>query len=316
MNAQRPEVTFTTPVGRMVWGSLYKRKMEDYDGNPLKPLDGKPHPGFLEFGLAVAKAPGETHWANSPFGAIIWAEGHGSHPQSATRNDFAWKVADGDSKTPGKAHKGKPGRAPCEKAGYPGHWVYSFRTMLDVKHVNANGSAYILEADAILPGDMVQVFGSVAGNTGATPGVYLNPKVVSLQGYHQDGRIATEGPDPTTLGFGTAARPAGMVNVPVGAMVAPPATVAPPAANPPPPPAAQAPQQMVPQVPVTPAPGFVPVPGASAAPPPPPGAAVAAPPPPPPAGPTMTAKANGLSYASFIASGWNDAALRANGYMT
>lgn len=305
MTTKRPEVTFTTPPGRFVWGSLYTRKMKDYDGNPLKPIDGKPHPGFIELGLAIPKNPGETHWASSPFGAIIWAEGHGSHPQSAGRPDFAWKVADGDSKQPGKVHNNKPGRAPCEKPGYPGHWVYSFRTMLDIKVLNASGSGYILEDGAVMPGDIIQVYGSAAGNTGATPGVYLNPKYVSLQGYHADGRLASEGPDPTTLGFGASPRLAGMVDTPVGQMAAPAAPPAAPApvASPPPPPAP--PAAAMPSVPVTPAPQFI-------APPAPPAAAA---PPPPPAGPTMTVKANGLSYAAFIAQGWKDDALRANGYM-
>lgn len=307
---------FRTSIGRMLWGNLYEPKMEDFEGNPLKPnKDGTPNTGNYEFGLAIPKNPGETHWANSPLGAVIWAQGHKDHSASAPRPDFSWKVVDGDSAIAGKPYKGKPGRAPKDKEGYPGNWVFSFRGSYAPKIVNANGSAYLLDKDVVMPGDCIQVFGSVVGNTGATPGVYLNYAVVSYQGRHRDGRLSTAGPDPTTLGFGQDPKPAWMTDVPQGNTPPPPAgagaTPPPPAFNgatPPPPPAQQG--QQVPQVPVTPAAGFVP----TGTPPPPP-AQQAAVPPPPPAGPVMTPKAGGNSYATFIAGGWTDATLRSNGYM-
>lgn len=310
---------FRTPIGRMLWGSLYEPRMEDFEGNPLKPnKDGTPNTGYYEFGFAVPKNPGETHWATSPLGSVIWAQGHRDHAASAPRPDFSWKVTDGDSAIAGKPYKGKPGRAPKDKEGYPGNWVYSFRGSFAPKVVNSNGSAYLLDKDVVMPGDCIQVFGSVVGNTGATPGVYLNYAVVSYQGRHKDGRLSTGGPDPTTLGFGTDAKPSWVTDIPTGSGATPSAppppsngAPPPPANNAPPPPAAQ---QQVPQVPVTPAAGFI-QPPSNGAPPPPPAATGAAPPPPPPAGPVMTAKANGNSYASFIAAGWTDATLRANGYM-
>src|ERR1700744_686221 len=89
---------FLTPIGRMVWGSMYERTMEDFDGNPLKPnKDGTPNPGFIEFGLAIPKNAGEAQWWDSPLGKIICAQGFKDHPQSAPRPDFSWKVVDGDS---------------------------------------------------------------------------------------------------------------------------------------------------------------------------------------------------------------------------
>lgn len=308
---------FRTPVGRMVWGSLYDPRTEDFDGNPLVtksgPDKGKPTVSY-EFGLAIPKLPNETHWAFSPLGAIIWAQGHRDHPESAKREDFSWKVVDGDSKKPGKPFRGKPGRAPCDKEGFPGHWVFTFRGSNPPKVCNANGSAYLLEKDTVMPGDCIQVAGSVVGNEGASPGVYLNFDAVSFQGPHVDGRLSIGGIDIGAAGFGTDPKPTFVANMPTGQMAPPPpaagnalpafGSVPPPLNNPPPPPIQSAPQ-MVPQVPVTPSPGFIQ--------PPPPPAAVGLPP--PATGPVMTAKANGLSYAAFIANGWKDDALKANGYI-
>lgn len=309
---------FRTPIGRMLWGSHYEPRVEDFDGNALTYKSGVNkgkvnEDGYYEFGFGVPKGP-ETHWASTPFGAIVWAQGHRDHPQAAVDPSFSWKVTDGDSAKPGKPYKGKPGRAPKDKDGFPGHWVYSFRSSFPPKIVNHNGSAYLLDADVVMPGDCIQVFGSVVGNDGASPGVYLNPGVVSFQGRHRDGRLASAGPDPAKLGFGEDPKPTWVTDVPVGtpaaAGVPPPGGSSPPpnAGAPPPPP-----PQQVPQTPVQPAASFAPPPPNAGAPPPPPPAANV--PPPPPMGPVMTAKAGGNTYAMFIASGWKDADLRTNGYM-
>ena len=56
---------FTTPVGRLVMGSLYKAQDKDADGKPLLiksgPNAGQPKVQYF-FALAVPKAPDETHW--------------------------------------------------------------------------------------------------------------------------------------------------------------------------------------------------------------------------------------------------------------
>lgn len=303
---------FLTETGRMLWGDLYNPTKTDFDGNPLKPLDsGQPHPGFIEFGLAIPKKPGETHFAHSELGKIIWAQGHKDHPNAAAHDSFSWKVTDGDSTKPGKPYKGKPGRAPCEKEGYPGHWVFSFRCMAapyPPRLVNSDGSKNLLEPGLIQPGDCIQVAGSVVGNDGATPGVYLNPDAIAFQGYHVKGRVSTGGIDPTSVGFGKSPKPTFVTDMapagltPVGAggpptstgpanSAVPPPASAPSPSSPPPPPTA-----------VTPAPSFIA--------PPPANTGVA----PPPAGPRMTATAKG-TYAQYIAAGWNDAQLRAAGFM-
>ena len=117
---------FRTRTGRIVWtgadngtNSLYEPCTKDFDGNTLKPNDdGSPSYSY-RFGLAIPKQSGETHWAQSPEGQIIWAQGHTDHPQAAGGPDFSWKVQDGDSTV--KTAKAK--MRPCDKEGFPGHWV-------------------------------------------------------------------------------------------------------------------------------------------------------------------------------------------------
>ncbi len=308
---------FRTRTGRIVWtgadngtNSLYDPCTKDFDGNPLKPNDdGTPGVNY-RLGLAIPKQPGETHWAQSPEGAIIWAQGHTDHPQAAGGRDFSWKVVDGDSTE--KTAKAKV--RPCDKEGYPGHWVFTISSGYPFKFVNADGSAYLLDRGAVKCGDYVQAACTTMGNTGKSPGVYINHQVISLQGL---GVAITGGPDPKAMGFGQGPQPAGMM--PVGTVATgaapppPPAPAAPAAGTPPPPPPAAPAVQQVPQVPVAPAPGFVP--GATGTPPPPPPPQSVPTPPPPPTGPQMTAKAAGNSYAAMIAAGWTDASLKSNGYM-
>lgn len=318
--------SFTTPTGRLVWGSLYKPRTTDYDGNPLTikngPDAGKPTQRY-EFGLAVAKTPADAqHWAYSELGKKIWAVGHAAFPGGqAQRPDFAWKVVDGDSTVPNKK-----GNRPCDKEGFPGHWVFTFSSSFAPRIYNANGTQQILEEGAVKIGWFVQVFGSVAGNTGATPGVYLNHGMVALQGY---GPEIAQGPDPTQAGFGGGPAPAGMSATPVGAIPtngtpaapgAPAAPAAPVATLPPAPTLPAIPG--APAAPVAPAVTAVAPHPAIMQPPVAPPAAPAAPaalptPPAPPAavGPQMTAKAAGQTYAAFIAAGWTDAQLRAEGYL-
>jgi hypothetical protein len=324
---------FITRTGRVVWaggddGTLYTPSTKDYEGNPRVvksgPDAGKPAYRH-EFGLAIAKVAGETHWGQTPEGAIIWAQGHKDHPGSASRPDFAWKVTDGDSQIPGKAKNGKPGRRPCDKEGFAGHWIFTFSSSFAIKFCNANGSAYLLEPNAVKVGDYVQVAATVVGNTGATPGVYLNHDVVALQGY---GQPITNGPDPSTLGFGKGPAPAGMSTTPVGGMSAPPAVpgIPAPVAAPAPLPSAPLPSAPLPSptppAPAAAAPAPLPLPTPTAVVPNPgilgtaPPAPAPAPPAPPaaPAAPQMTAKAQ-YTYDQYKASGWTDDTLRAHGLM-
>ena len=306
------------PVGRLVAGDLYTGSDKDADGKPriikTGPNAGQP---TIQFFIAVAlpKTPGVAHWAHEAWGRQFWEVGNLAFPKIAEGPQFAFKVVDGDSTVPNKK-----GIAPNTREGYPGHWVVSCTSSYPPKVVNADGSQYILEKDAVKRGYYVQVLVTVDGNgSSQNPGIYVNPNIVSFQGY---GPEIHTGVDPTSVGFGKGPRPAGLSAVPIGGTPGAPAPSAPPA------PAATsgyaAPLPPVPGVPGAPAAGNGPVPAPTGVVPAPgflsPPAAPAAPPPPMPA-PTpparqMTAKAGGYTYEAMLAAGWNDAALIANGMMT
>lgn len=268
------EKNVTTNVGRLVRGSLYKPNTTDAEGNALTvkhgPNQGQPRQEYAIW-LAIPKAPGQTHWAQKPatwdqemiaagrpgaeyWGEAMWQVGHAAFPQAAGAADFSWKVYDGDSRQPGKLFKGKPGRAPAENEGWPGHWVlkivggyapalYKGRPGQPGQHDAYN------DPDAIKVGHFIQVNFTVKPNGSATsPGVFLNPNMVCFAAF---GPEIQQGPDVASAGFG-------------GAPLPPGATLTPPANFNPAQPAAAIPGQ--PATPPIPGSAPAPVPGAGYAP--------------------------------------------------
>lgn len=288
----------TTPIGRLIWGSLYEPQTKDFDGNPLTvktpgPDFGKPTQRF-SFGVAIPKGS-EQHWSQTPWGQIIWAEGVLFPNGAASRNDFSWKITDGDS----TGFK-KGGTKPINTlSGYAGNWVLSFSSSFPPKLYKDNGQTQLVEPGFIKCGYYVQVAGSVSGNGNTNnPGVFLNHDLVCFQAYGEE--IYT-GADPLAAGFG-GALPAGASAAPTGASFAPAGYSAPPA-MPAPPAAAQAP--MPPAVPVA---GGLPLP---------PGAPVAAPAPAPAPAPVkpVLVQVPGAQYTieQCRAGGWTDQQLIDNG---
>ena len=275
---------FTTPVGRLVMGSLYKPQTTDADGKPLVvksgPNAGQPKVTYF-FALAIPKNPGETHWSQTTWGYTIYKAGAEAFPQACQAPSFAWKVVDGDSTIPNKK-----GIAPITREGYKGNWVISFSSGFAPKIYNNDGSQAIVEPDAVKLGYFVQVNADVDGNgSNQNPGVYINHSMVALSAY---GPEIVVGADASSVGFGQAPLPAG-------------ATTTPPAAFTPP--AMPAPVAVAPAPIPTPNPAFLqpPVPSAPAV----------------PAAPAhvMLPPANGASYESMIAAGWTDALLVQHGMM-
>lgn len=215
------------PVGRMIGGSLYKPQPKtDNFGKPKLDATGKQMTGF-NFGVAITKEPGHTHWAQTQWGAQIRQTGATAYPGICDTPSFAWKITDGDSQTPNKKN-----RKPCDQEGYRDHWVLWFSQSWAPKICDATGAREIVEPDTVLPGDFVQVFCSVKSNAPSpTPGVYLNPLAVAHAGYSPLGRIETNQVDTTSVGFG-AAPVAGVLAAPVGMVAAAPAAAVPPPATP------------------------------------------------------------------------------------
>lgn len=306
------KVNITSPVGRIVAGSLYKGNTTDFDGKPLVVKTGanvgQPRVNYY-IGLAIKKGP-ETHWALTEYGKQIWAVGHTAFPQAAQRPDFAWKIEDGDSTVPNKRNK-----RPCDNEGWPGHWILRLSSGFAPKIYRPENGQFVQETTEgfVKPGYFVQVAFSVDGNGNQNnSGVYLNTQMVAFSAY---GPEINFGPDVNEAGFGAAPLPA-------GASLTPPASALPmPAAS-----AAQSaigvPLAALPTatagVPVVPNTQFLNVPALPTASVPVPAVPVVPITTATPASPsrTMTAKAGGNSYEAFIAGGWDDAKLVANGFMT
>lgn len=294
------------PVGRVVMGSLSEAQTKDANNQPLTiktgPQAGQPTQKYF-FAVAIPKTPTDNgHWANTAWGRKIWELGHAAWPQGqAQAPTFAWKIDDGDSQVPNKK-----GRVPAKTEGFPGCWIVSFSSTFAVKTYDAKGSTAV-DPKSIKLGHFVEVFGTVDSNKNlANPGVYINHSMVAHAGF---GPEISRGPDPTAVGFGNQALPAGASATPPPSMQPPPATVAPPGVPPPvaaPTPAAVAPPAVQPPPTAVAAhPGFMA--------PPVPGATVAAPPPPAPAaGPTWKGPA-GSTYAAYKAAGWSDDQMRTAG---
>jgi len=283
---------FTTPVGRLVMGSLYKPQTTDAENRPLVVKSG-PNAGQARvdyfFAVAIPKGP-EQHWATTEWGQKIWTAGHTGFPNGqANAPTFAWKVVDGDSQVPNRK-----GRKPCDREGYKGNWVISFSSGFAPKIYNKDGSAAIVEPDAVKLGYYVQVNGDVTDNgSQQQPGVYINHNMVALSAFGPEIQV---GPDASAVGFGQAPLPAGASTVPPAAFTPPATPQAPVAASVPPP-------AMV--TPPTPNPAFLGAPPAPVAPPPAPTAVVR----------HMTAKAAGATYEALLAAGWTDALLIQHGMM-
>lgn len=289
------KVNITSPVCRIVMGSLYDAQTTDAEGKPLVvksgPNAGQPRINYF-FAVAIPKGT-ETHWTQTPWGLQIWNVGNAAFPNAAQSPAFAWKIEDGDSQIPNRN-----GRKPCDNEGWPGNWIVKFSGGFAPKIYRQEGSGYVqvLEKDFCKPGYYVEVAFSVDGNNSQQqPGVYLNHGMVCFRAY---GPEIVFGPDVASAGFGAAPLPPGASTVPLAG------TAPLPSAAPVAPPVIAAPIAP-PAVAVTPRPEIL-------TPPAPPAPPVAA----PVRVPAMTAAANGVPYDQWIAQGWTDALLIGNGYMT
>jgi len=312
-------VSITSPVGRLVAGSLYKGNDKDFDGNPLVDKDGKP---YLEYYFALAIPKTKAAWWEEDWGKVILNVGATAFAASYQRRDFSWKITDGDSTDPGKS---KTQTRPCDREGYAGHWVLNLRSGFAPKtsHIVNNEAVPLNEEGAIKNGFWVQVMFYVKGNDNQNnPGVYLNHAMVCLRGY---GKEINYGPDLKEAGFGGGTLPQGASTIPLASSVpfaATGATVPSAAALPasiPAPSVPAAPAASPSPIPVLPNPGFLQMPPPpsnlpSGAPSP---VAGAIPPPPATASPSSPRyrMTQGGTREEWLAKGWTDAQLIQGGYM-
>ncbi len=269
----------TTPVGRFVQGNLYTPSTVDVNNQPLVfkkgPNAGQPR---VEYYYAIAIPKGdETHWNQTDWGKIIDAEARESWPHGQwQRNDFSWKITDGDSTM---LNAGNPPRRWCDMTGFSGNWVLKCTSSYFAKIYNIDGSKELIEDNFVNLGDWVQININVVSNKSDTkPGLHLNPTMIAFTTY---GERIVAGPSPTSVGFGQAPIPTAALSSPQGGLH----TLAQEALLPPAPPAPPAPYPQILSVPPAPV-------------------------------RTMLPAAQGMTYEQFKTSGWTDEQLLANGMMS
>jgi len=270
-----------TITGRFIMGDLFKASQKTDDNEQPLFKDGKPVMGYF-FGVAVPKTTAD--WKTDP----QFADMYKLAVQAFPRGEHAWpsfsfKISDGD--LPNQRGRKYEHAAGC--------WLFKFQTQIPFKKFAFNAGAWHEVADGdIKCGDYIQVNTTYEGNgqtAPKTPGMYMNPIMVA---FSRRGVEIVNMPeaDPTTAGFvpGEALESVGAA---AGAAFTPPAG-----------------QQAGAAQGVAANTGTV-VPNHDFLNPPAPDAVPA------PAGPVMTAKAGGATYEAFIAKGWTDANMRAQGYL-
>jgi hypothetical protein len=271
-------LNFTTPMGRLVGGDAYKmtQNTDSKTGQPKLRKDGTPQ---MSSYVALAIPKSDLAWP--AFKAMCDAEALKAWPNGQTQHpQFASKIEDGDSTVPNKK-----GKRNADREGFPGHWVVKFGSGYAPKVVYWDNTRGWVESTGghVKLGDYISVAGTIDGNGSAdSPGMYMNLNQIAFE---REGAAITVGLDPNDA-FGSrgpnAARAAtgqqAAATTQASATAGAGSTYS----------------------------GFM----ETDAPPPPADDA-----PPPPAGPTMTDKAQGKTYQSFIDKGWTDAQLRQHGYL-
>jgi len=171
----------TTQVGRLVGGHpmIGHPVIDEVTKQPKMQKDGVTPLISFYVGIAIAKGT-ETDWKQTEWGQKIVAEGQAGWPNGEYNSPtFAWKVTDGDSAIPNKK-----GHKPCDKEGYPGHWIINASNGFPIKTYNRGqyeAHQVIQRKEAIKRGDYIRLgFDVVANNPAVSPGVYINPFMVEL----------------------------------------------------------------------------------------------------------------------------------------
>jgi hypothetical protein len=207
-------VEFTTPVGRIVWGSPTKSRGKTRKNAVTQALEPVMKDGVQvqvwSFGVAFDKAT---------FQASIWPylsqEAATLYQGGQVPAKFAWKYTDCEEIDDNGKRYG-------EREGYEGCYVLAISTELQAPPVfKFNGTSYDqLPADAVKCGDFVAVGLNVKGNIPSdrtmTPSLYINPTVVEFVGYGKEIVSATAVNPMTALGGRQHQLPPGASATPIG----------------------------------------------------------------------------------------------------
>ncbi len=175
-------VEITSPVGRLVGGHpmVSHPVTDDITKLPKMQRDGVTPQIQFYVGIAIPKGV-EVHWKDTEWGAKIYAEALASWPNGEHQQPtFSWKIVDGDSQVPNKRMK-----KPCDREGYPGHWVIHCSNGFAIKSYHLGKynpmTDLIQQKEAIKTGDYCRVVFSVKSNNSTqTAGMYVNPSLFEL----------------------------------------------------------------------------------------------------------------------------------------
>lgn len=293
-------INFLTPVGRLVSGSLFEAQTKDLNGDPLVikrgPNAGQAMTRYF-FALAIHKSdPGLGEFMSNLQKAAVESFPQLFDPSgNCIAPDFAWKFKDGDSQVPDKK-----GNKPCDKEGYPGHYVFMFSGNYAPKVHGEDAQTVLTDPNSVKRGYYIRISGNVKGNDEkANPGLYLNYTGVQLVAY---GPVIDIGPDTsaafkaapvTALPPGASTTPVAPVNAP--AMPAVPGSVTPGSMG-------AVPGATAPAVPMA----TQPTPGADTPPP-----WLAGAPPAPAASTTVVVNGQTFEVEALKAAGWTDEQIKA-----
>ncbi len=177
-------IEFLTPVGRIVSGDPWKGRSKDAKGN-IRLIKNGPNAGepLVEYyvALAISKSKFSTEInemfaqlskaAKNGYPALFDAQGNFVGPA-----DFSWKCTDGNSQIANKR-----GNKPCDKDGWPGHWVFHFSAFGDGPTIVDAAYKPITDRSGLKRGDYVRIWGNTTDNSPSeSPGVYLNMDTIRL----------------------------------------------------------------------------------------------------------------------------------------
>jgi len=178
-------VNLLTPVGRIVYESIFEPNTKDMKGKPLTARDGSPRKEYV-LKLAVEKtAPGLKEFAAAlkEYARNELGEDAPKHP------GFSWKFEDGD--------KPKEGRE--IKSHSAGCLVFKFSSGYAPQIVKDAGRTSVLR-EALKAGDYARVYCKVSPNKETNPqgglGLFLNLIIVEWVAF---GDALSSGPDAESI---------------------------------------------------------------------------------------------------------------------
>lgn len=239
MANQEPMMAIASPIGRLVAGDPFTPSTTDGNGQPRLyksgPQQGQPKSEYY-IALAVPKfIQGQPNgdWASldaqvQAFARAVWPTMFDAASGACIRQDFAWKIQDGDGMS-------KQGVKLFEKEGYPGCWIINFASSFAPEIVVKTGPetyAAVTNPEFCKLGWYVRVGGSVKSNKSTqTPGLYFNLNKIEVMG---EGPVIQRGATAAQVFGGTPAAyvPEGMGALNPAIMAAQPAPVGAPQAQP------------------------------------------------------------------------------------